>query len=159
MLADMTGAHAISSHQQRVEAAFARVHNAGLEAELLADYSKYLCVLVAGFIEKSFAEMMLEHARRCGSPSLQRYVEQNTSKFTNANCAKIGQLLGAFDPTWRIQIEAYLVDERKAAVDSIYSLRNNIAHGVSVGVTYASVRQYFAKVCDVVSFAKNLVIP
>ena len=155
----MTGRHAITSHQQRIDAAFARAAGLNAEPELLADFSKYLCILVAGYIEKSFSEIALEHARRCGAPSLQNFVERNTSKFTNANTSKIVQFLGAFDSDWRSKIETYLVDERKDAVDSIYGLRNNIAHGVSVGITFARMKDYYATIKDLILYAQNLCIP
>jgi hypothetical protein len=155
----MTGRHAIASHQQRIETVFSRAGGLNADPELLADFSKYLCILVAGFIEKSFSEIALEHARRCGAPSLQNFVERNTSKFTNANASKIVQFLGAFDSDWRSRIENYLVDEKKDAVDSIYGLRNNIAHGVSVGITYARMKDYYAEVKSLIVFAQDLCIP
>ena len=75
----MTGRVAIHSHRQRIEAAFARSTGASGDAELLADHARYLCVLVSGFIEKSLAEIVLEHARRVAAPSVQRFVEKNKS--------------------------------------------------------------------------------
>lgn len=155
----MTGRYAIASHQQRIDAVFSRVGGLNGDLELQADLAKYLCILVAGYIEKSFSEIVLEHARRCGAPSLQNFVEQNTSKFTNANASKIIQFLGAFDSDWRLKIEYHLKDEKKDAVDSIYGLRNNIAHGVSVGLTYIRMKDYYTKIKDLVLFAQNLCIP
>ena len=155
----MNGRQAIASHQQRIDAVFLRANGLNSDPELLADFAKYLCILVAGFIEKSFSEIALEHARKCGAPTLQNFVERNTSKFTNANTAKIIQFLGAFDSGWRVSIEDYLVDEKKAAIDSIYGLRNNIAHGISVGITYTRMKSYYATIKDVVAYAQNLCIP
>ena len=73
----MPGSLSIHSHQQRIEAVFARSAALDYNPELLADHAKYLCVLVSGFIEKSLSEIVLEHARRVGAPSLQRFVEIN----------------------------------------------------------------------------------
>lgn len=155
----MTGRHAIFSHQQRIDAVFSRVGSLAGDAELQSDLAKYLCILVAGYIEKSFAEIVLEHARRCGAASLQNFVERNTSKFTNANATKIAQFLGAFDSVWQSKIELYLRDDMKDAVDSIYGLRNNIAHGVSVGLTYTRMQNYYSKIKDLITYAQDLCIP
>ena len=155
----MTGRQAVHSHRQRVDAAFSRVQDVAKDAEVLSDFAKYLCILVAGFIERSFSEIMLEHARQCGSPSLQRFVEKNTCKFTNANTAKILQFMGSFDPEWRDRMESFLVDEKKAAIDSIYGLRNSIAHGASTGLTYARIEEYYTAVKSVVEHAENMCIP
>lgn len=158
----MTGRVAIQSHRQRIEAVFARSTALSSDPErfeLLADQARYLCVLVSGFIEKALSEIVLEHARRVGAPSLQRFVEMNTSRFTNANSEKILQLLGSFDPDWRAKIERILIDEHKDAFDSVISLRHQIAHGCSVGVTYARMKDYFRSIVEVIEDIQNLCIP
>lgn len=155
----MTGRQAVHAHRQRIDAVFSRVKGVAEDAEMLSDFSKYLCILVAGFIERSFSEIVLEHARQCGSPSLQRFVERNTCKFTNANTKKILQFLGSFDSGWQVQMESFIVDEKKAAIDSIYGLRNSIAHGASVGLTYTRVAEYYSLVKSIVEHAENICIP
>lgn len=155
----MTGRAAIHSHQQRIEAVFARSTVLSSDPELLADHAKYLCVLVSGFIEKSLSEIVLEHSRRVGAPSLQRYVEANTARFTNANTAKVLQLLGSFDPDWRQTFETILVDQHKDSLDSVVGLRHQIAHGVSVGVTYARIRDYFKDIKEVITLIQEKCIP
>jgi hypothetical protein len=155
----MTGRLAVLGHRQRVDAAFQRARGLNADAELLADFAKYLCILVAGFVEKSLAEIVLEHARFCGAPSLQKFVEQNTKKFTNANSERLLQFLGSFDSEWRGNMEGFLTDERKDAVNSVYALRNNIAHGVSVDLTLARIQDYYYAIKDVVAFAQDLCIP
>lgn len=146
----MTGRASVASDQHRLDAIFARVSALGHDPELLSDFAKYLCILVSGYLEKSLAELVLEHARQVGAKSMQRFVENNTKRFTNANAERIAQLLGSFDPSWRSLIEAFLVDDYKAAVDSVVGLRNNIAHGVSVGITYNGISEYYKRIKVVV---------
>ena len=155
----MMGRASIHGHRQRIEAAFARSELASHDAELLADHAKYLCVLISGFIEKSLAEIALEHARRAGAPSVQRFVEKNTARFTNANAEKVLQLLGSFDPDWRKNVESVLVDQYKDAFDSVVSLRHQIAHGASVGVTYVRIREYFKAINEVIDYIQDICIP
>ncbi len=155
----MTGRAAIHSHKQRIEAAFVRSATLSHDTELLADYAKYLCVLVSGFVEKAISEIVLEHARRVGAPSLQRYVERNTSRFTNANSTRVLQLLGSFNADWEKQIRSFIVDEYKDALDSIISLRHQIAHGSSVGVTYIRIKEYFNSVKKVIEYIQDICIP
>ncbi len=155
----MIGRAAIHSHRQRIEAAFERSKLASDDPELLADHAKYLCVLVSGFIEKSLAEIALEHARRAGSPSLQRFIERNTARFTNANSEKVLQFLGSFDPDWRRNVESVLVEQYKDAFDSVVNLRHQIAHGYSVGLTYARIKEYYNAIREVVDYLQDLCIP
>jgi len=155
----MRGRAAIYNHSKRIEAAFKRATAVSHDPELLSDYAKYLCILVSGYIEKSLAEIALEHARRTSAPSVQRFVEKNTARFSNANSEKVLQLLGSFDPDWRSTIEDILVDQYKDAFDSVVSLRNQIAHGTSVGVTYVRIKEYFEAIREMVERIQNLCIP
>lgn len=149
---------AIFSHQQRIDAAFARASQLRAEPELQADFARYLCVLVAGFIEKSLSEVALEHAKQNGSPTLQKYVERNVYKLTNANAEKVLAFVGSFSSTWRESMEHFIVDERKAALDSVYGLRNGIAHGKNVGLTYSQISSYYRCVKEVVRELEALCI-
>ncbi len=155
----MTGRASINSHRQRIEAVFARSTSLSQDTELLADHAKYLCVLVSGYVDKALSEIVLEHARRVGAPSLQRYVERNTSRFTNANATKVIQLLGSFDSDWEKAMNSFLVDKYKDALDSVISLRHQIAHGSSVGVTFVRIKEYFESIVEVVDRIQEICIP
>ena len=80
-------------------------------------------------------------------------------RFTTANSQRIQDILGSFDPDWREDLGNYLVDERKAAVDSIVDLRQTISHGRYAGVTLAGVKAYYAQVKDVVDHIADLCDP
>lgn len=155
----MPGRAAIHSHRQRIEAVFSRSNTLPHDSEILADQAKYLCVLVSGFIEKSLSEIVLEHARRAGAPSLLRFVEKNTSRFTNGSSEKVLQLLGSFNPDWRNTVEGLLVDQYKDSFDSVVSLRHKIAHGSSVGITYTRIKDYFKAITYVIEQIQELCIP
>jgi hypothetical protein len=107
-------------------------------------------VLVSGYLEKSVAELVLDHARRSGGPTLQRFVERKTRRFANANSRRLLDLLGSFHPDWRRDLEAFMADDVKDAVDSVVSLRHTIAHGGTVGVTYQRIGEYYSRVKKVV---------
>jgi hypothetical protein len=152
----MTGRNEVNRLKQRLDATFKRVKGVGQDAELQADFSKYLCVLVSGYLEKAVFTLVVDHARKVGAPSLQRFVHQRTKNFANAKSQKLINLLGDFDQGWRISLEGILVDDLKDAVDSVVNLRNTIAHGDSVGVTYQTVVDYYLRVQNVVDHIANL---
>ena len=156
----MTGRAEVFRMKQRLDAVFGRVKGVDYDPELQSDFAKYLCVLVSGYIERAMVELVLEHVRGKGAPTLLRFVEQRTRTFTNANTSRIQELLGSFDPTWRQQLEEnVLVDEWKDAVDSVISLRNIIAHGGSVGLTYGRISQYYHRAQYVIDQVANLCVP
>jgi RiboL-PSP-HEPN len=71
----------------------------------------------------------------------------------------VQEVLGSFDADWQKTIEAFLVDEFKDAVDSVVNLRNKIAHGESVGVTYQTISEYYIRVQRVVDKVADLCVP
>lgn len=155
----MTGRAEVARLQQRLDVAFRRIKSVGPDLELQSDFARYLCVLVSGYLEQAVAELVLEHARRTGAPTLQRFVDQRTKHFTNANSQRLEDLLGNFDPDWRKDLEAFVVDDLKDAVDGVVDLRNKIAHGESVGVTYQRIADYYSRVQKVVDRIADLCAP
>jgi len=155
----MNGRAEVIRLKQRLDATFKRVSDLDDDLELQSDFARYLCVLVSGYLETAVAELVLEHARNAGRPSLQRFVELKTRRFTNANAQRLKDLLGSFDTDWRGSLETLLVDDLKDAVDSIVGLRNRIAHGDSVGVTFQRVSDYYRRIQRVVERIADLCVP
>ena len=121
----MTGRATVSSLRQRLESTFKRVSSIQSDPELQSDFAKYLCILVSGYVESAVRELLLEHSRKHSGPTIQRYVERQTRRTTNFNSERLQQLLGNFDEAWRQDLVAFVVDEKKAALDSVVNLRNN----------------------------------
>ncbi len=72
---------------------------------------------------------------------------------------RLQETLGAFDPEWRRDLEGFVVDEKKDALDSIVDLRNTISHGQSVGVTLARVKGYYEHIQRVVDHVADMCAP
>ena len=130
--------------KKALDATFERAkHLPPKELELSSDFARFLCIRVSGYLEKAVAELLTEHARRNGG----------------LNAEKLKTILGSFDPDWRLSIDETLTDGKKEAVDSIVSLRNRIAHGQDVGVTYSRVAGYYREVQRVVEAIASLCAP
>jgi len=157
----MTGRAEVSRLKSRLDATFNRGKSLASHADLetQADFARYLCVLVSGYVEKSIAELVLEHSRHHAATTLQRYVESNTRRFANANCQRLKDLLGRFSPDWRARLDTVLVDEFKDAIDSLVALRHLIAHGGSASVTYRQIAEYYSRIQMVVEEIADLCVP
>ena len=116
-------------------------------------------MLVSGYIEQAVVALVLEHARDKGAPTLQRFVEQKTKNFTNAKASRVQDLLGSFDPAWQQELEKFLDGEAKDAINSIVSLRNTIAHGGSVDLTYIRINNYYQQAKRVINQVATLCVP
>jgi hypothetical protein len=143
----VTGHAEVARLQKQLDATFKRIEGlySSPDLEVQSDFARYLCVLVSGYLEKALAELALEHARRNGGITLQRFVEAQTQRFANANCQKILDLVSGFDLDWRRDLAGFFSDETevKDAIDSVVNLRNRIAHGTPVAVTYQRIHDYY----------------
>ena len=155
----MNGRAEVRRLRQRLDATFKRVNLTPADTELQSDFSRYLCVLVSGYVETAVTELILEHSRNNSSPTIQMYVESRTQRLTNLNCERLEQLLGQFNPDWRAAIASILVDEKKDALNSVVSLRNKIAHGGSVGVTYQRISEYYNQIKPIIDLVADLCVP
>jgi hypothetical protein len=156
----MTGRAEVASLRQRLDGTFKRLQGIQADAEVLSDFARYLCVLVSGFLERSLIELVLEHVRLNSSPSVQRHVELRLRRgFMNAKHQRIIDLMSTFDVAWGADLEAFLVDEYRDAVNGIVDLKNKIAHGDFVGVTLSRARDYYALVVRVVEHIADLCLP
>jgi hypothetical protein len=154
----MTGRAEVERLKQILDATFERAKIASADSELLSDFARYLCVLVSGFLEQSIIEILLAFVRTRSQLAVQRFVERKLRSVANLNAPRLIELLGSFDPGWRADLESYVIDERKAAVDSVVALRNRIAHGQADSVTMRRVQEYYTRVKDVVDHIADLCI-
>lgn len=155
----MTARHEVSRLTQRLGSAFSRVSKLGDDFELWADFARYLCVLVSGYLEVAVVECAGWYVTRKAAPPVAAYASRTFERFANPNAERLLQLVGSFSSDWRRSLEIFLVDEKKEAVDSVVALRNQIAHGESVGVTYVQIKAYYDAVKEVVSFIANVFDP
>jgi len=155
----MTGRAQVQRERQRLDETFKRASGVKGDPELSSDFARYLCVLVSGFLEQAIIELLLEYVRLRSPEAIQRHVGQRLRRFTTANVHNITELLCSFDIDWQEDLKSYLVDEHKAAVNSIVDLRQAVSHGRFAGVTMVSVQRYYDRVKEVVDHIADLCIP
>lgn len=145
----------LHSEKQRLDHLFSRLKNFVNDEELAAHWSRYLCVLLSGFIENVLRALVTEYVSQMSHPTVSHYVSKQISSVTNLNEERIQQLLGSFSDSWRNTFDDKITDEQKAAIDSIVANRHNIAHGRSVGVSPVQIKEYYARVLEVVFILEN----
>ncbi|ADB36129.1 HEPN domain-containing protein [Spirosoma linguale] len=153
----------ILSHQQRLDSLYAKVALVTTPQEQM-EWSKYLCVLTAGYIEESLRVLILEHAKNNSSTKIQRFIEKEISYVTNCKTERILEVLNKFDPKWSTTFESEInnnspIDkEIKDSIDSIVSNRHLIAHGKSVGMTYTTIKRYYGYCKIAIQILENTVM-
>lgn len=135
------------SDQATLDATFLRISNIDQnELELRADYSRYLCILVSGFLEQSVRSITANYARSRSQPQIADFVIEKTDRLTNLNCEKLTIHFSSLNKKWAETLEKILVNEAKDAINSVVSLRNLIAHGKAADITFARLSNYYAEI-------------
>lgn len=144
----------------RLDATFKRISSVNAaDAEARADFAKYLCVRVSGYLETSIAGLLRGYASDRASPEIARYIAGELEWFQNAKKGKIIELFGKFDKAWRADLESFLVDEKADAIGTIVGNRHKIAHGEDSTITYTQVRDHWDEVKLVVDHIADLLDP
>jgi uncharacterized protein YpuA (DUF1002 family) len=147
-MAQLRGRHEVARRKQRLAALMTKIDGSGLEAELIAHYSRYLCVLVSGFVEQSVKELVAQYCRDRANTEIQQYVGRQMGLLRNIDFEKLKQLVESFNVDWWRELQALRADELEA-FGSVAAVRNNVSHGGDAGMTMGTVRQYFQQISAV----------
>src|SRR5206468_3361500 len=104
----MNGRAEVARLRQRLNDTFGRVGAISGPLELQSDFAKYLCVLVAGFLEQATVELAAEWVRHRSDERTLRHVLKRLERFQNPNRERLLQLIGSFDSDWRKDVEAFI---------------------------------------------------
>lgn len=140
----------ISRHKDRIDGLFELGRGPNFDGTVAAHWSRYLCVLISGFLEDSVRTILIDYATRRAQPSCARFIIGRVREFSNAKMNKILDLIGEFDGEARAELERFVERRLKDSVDSIVNNRHQIAHGRSAGIGLAELRDYYRSVVRVI---------
>ena len=120
------------------------------DVELRSHWSRYLCVLVSGFLENCVELCLAEYSRRRCDDSVGNFVGMKLRGFQNPKMGPILELFGSFNANWKVALEASTQGQLADSVNSIVGNRNKIAHGESVSLSLSSLAGYYKDAMQVV---------
>ena len=139
----------LSTQRQRLDELFEKARQIQ-DLELQAHWSRYLCVLVSGYIENSVRLLLFEYAKKRAQPIVASYVLNRIEQFQNPTMGAILELMGRFSQDWKNELAAQTEGELKESVNSIVGLRHRIAHGASVDLSMVPMTRYYRNAVKVV---------
>ena len=145
---------AIYQQKQRLDDLFKAAASLA-DVEMQSHWSRYLCVLVSGFIENSVENCLSEYSRRGTNPYVANFVSAKLRNFQNPKMGAILDILGSFSPEWRAQVEAATQGQLSDSVNSIVGNRHKIAHGESVSLSLRSLAAYYQDAVKVVELLQR----
>lgn len=110
--------------------------------ELQAELARYLCILVSSLIQERCRDLALAFASVRSAPEIVRFVRARTKRLRSPSSGNIRDFFGAFDPARANGWYDELTDDQRDALDSIAANRNQLAHGVSVGLSLGMLTSY-----------------
>ncbi len=125
------------------------------DVELQSHWSRYLCILVCGFLENSVELCLSEYARQRSDPTVANFVSAKLRGFQSPKMGSIAELFGAFKPEWKSEIDGATQGQLSDSVNSIVGNRHRIAHGQSVSLSLSSLKDYFRDAAAVVALLEK----
>jgi RiboL-PSP-HEPN len=100
-------------------------------------------VLICGYVERSMEIIILSRLKRKAHPRVLNFVKSHFSRGSNFDCAAVEQLLNRFDATWYRSFCRFVEDnpDVKEGISSCYSVRNSVAHGGTMSVGSARLKE------------------
>lgn len=128
----------------------------GDQLELQSHWARYLCVLVAGFLENAISEVYSSYVQKCSNEQVANYVEAVLGRIQNPKAQKFLETARSFNRDWELNLNDYIEQNgRKDAIDSVMTNRHLIAHGKDSGITLARLDQYFKKGVEVIDYIEG----
>jgi RiboL-PSP-HEPN len=144
----------IHQQKQRLDELF-KVAGSFSDAEMQSHWSRYLCVLVSGFLENSVELCLSEYSRRVTNVAVSNFVSAKLRGFQNPKMGAILDLFGSFNPDWKTQLDAATQGQLSDSVNSIVGNRHKIAHGESVSLSMSSLAAYYKDAVTVIELLQR----
>ena len=125
--------------------------------DLTAHWGRYLCITVASFLEVSLQTIYRSYADAEAGGNLAQYVgSQIPFTIGTPRTGTIVRTARAFSDDWASEVRRFLSkDGRSAAINTVITQRNHIAHGRQSTISPAQLRAYLAKCVEVIDFIEN----
>lgn len=118
--------------------------------ECQAHWARYLCVMVAGFLENALYEVYRDYLDSANLTSMKLKQTRNPQSGAFINMAK------KFNHSWLNELQEFMSDAGRAiAIDTIMRQRHRIAHGEASEITMSQIAEYLPKCVAVVEFVED----
>lgn len=137
--------------RQYLDALFRTVEDFKGEVEISSSLARYLCVLVAGYIETSLREIFMDYVQRTSSLNTANFVSARLEYMRSPFLENVLDLIRSFSENWHKAVkDAIRKAELGDYLDSIARDRNEIAHGAELDITYRQIAIYYQKAQEAV---------
>ena len=119
--------------------------------------SSHLVTLASGHIEICVRAVLGEYARLHSNGPIKKFTVKTLEWENSLNCEKINKILDRFDKSWKDKLDQKITFDESSAVDSLKTLRDDIAHGKHNGTGYITVKEYYSRSLKYISKLKDVI--
>ena len=147
----------LNKQRDVLESLFRRTSEASKgDIEIQSHWAKYLCVLIAGFLENALSQLYSEFCHNAASEPVARFAEKVLNRIQNPKITRFVETASSFKKSWGEDLETFAEDRgRKEAINSNMTQRHRIAHGKSSDITIARVREYYERALELLEFVED----
>jgi len=128
------------------------------EGIIKSHMTRYLCVRTSGYIESLYKSLIGDFTDGTSPKQIQRFVEKKTKYSTNLVYARMIENLTLFSVDWSGSFEQEMNTSYRESLNSVISLRNNIAHGGSNNLSYNNMQAHYTNIKGVAAILKKIII-
>jgi len=143
----------ITSQSQRIDDLFIKAKT--LDPEVQSHWSRYLCVLISGFLENAVRLTFSEYTRSRADATVATFVDRKLQDFQNPRMNLILDMAGFFNDDWKKALKIQTEGQLETSVNSIVLNRHQIVHGKSIPLTLHNLIQYYADAVKVVGLLRQ----
>lgn len=113
--------------------------------EIKSLLAKIVCIRISGLLEIALKCRISDYSEKKTPKEIKRFLTQKFKDITNLKAKKLCDILGTFSLDWQKSFEEKLSENSqiKSSLDSLITLRNDIAHGQNCVTSLSNVQQYF----------------
>ena len=147
--------------KERLDLLFEKINDLNEYDELKAHLVSYSCVRVSGFIQQSIRAIISEYAEGLDgadefiSWERKEFIEHKIREFQNPNIRNISVLIRSCDRAWGLRVHSKLTDRMIAAITSVNSNRNQIAHGESAVISLEQLQSWYDEVVSAIEIIEE----
>ena len=107
--------------------------------------AKIICIRISGLLEVAIKSRISDYSDKKTPKEIKRFLTQKFKDITNLKTSKLCDVLGAFSSDWKDEFEEEIRKNQqiKSSLDSLITLRNDIAHGQTCSISLSHVQQYY----------------
>lgn len=144
---------AVSRLRIDLDALFLRCDGIDQTEEVVGDLNRYLCVRVAGFLERALVECARSYCSSSAWGGGLNFSLSWLDRGPNPRADEIVRMVNRFDRTWANDLQSLLGDDdRGTRINSLLGIRNDIAHGKNQGVSRTQAWEYYSLVNEVITW-------